>query len=219
MKEHSIQIYVQPLTQLLPQSRSDFAGLSAFNHYKKQTIHQHRQNLISAYLSMPLQPDDFARTDFGKPYLAGFAEVAFNHSHSQQHYALALSRQLQDLGVDIEDLSRKVRFDALAQHAFDAEEYQHWKASNEEPSYWFKVWTCKEAVLKASGLGIRMSLNQLHTQCHPTQARGICQHPDLGVFAYQHLYFAQAMLTVAWRVEAVGVGQDLVFPEIEIIEP
>lgn len=216
MKDNSIQIYVQTLAQLLPQSRQDFAVFSEFNHYKKQTIHQHRLDLISTYLATPLQPSDFARTDLGKPYLTHFSDIAFNHSHSQQHYALALSKQCKDLGVDIEDLGRKVRFDALAQHAFHAEEYEQWKASNEAPNYWFKVWTCKEAVLKASGLGIRMSLNQLHTQCDPTQDRGICQHPDLGMFAYQHLYFAKAMLTVAWRAEAVG--EDLDFPVIEMMD-
>lgn len=216
MKDNSIQIFVQPLTQLLPQSRQDFAVFSEFNHYKKQTIHQHRLDLISTYLATGLQPSDFARTDFGKPYLPNFPDIAFNHSHSQQHYALGVSRQVKDLGVDIEDLGRKVRFDALAQHAFHAEEYQQWQASDEDPNYWFKVWTCKEAVLKASGLGIRMSLNQLQTQCDPTQDRGICQHPDLGVFAYQHLYFAHAMLTVAWRIEAVG--EDLDFPKIELVE-
>ena len=52
----------------------------------------------------------------------------------------------------IEELDRKVRFDALAQHAFHPEEYQTWQESQDE-EYWFRVWTTKEAILKASGLG------------------------------------------------------------------
>ena len=211
----SIQIYVQALTQLLPQSRSDFVELSAFNHYKKQTIHQHRQDLISRYLATSLQPSNFAKMDLGKPYLPDFPDVAFNHSHSQQHYALALSLQVKDLGVDIEDIERRVRFDALAQHAFHPEEYRQWKAHDEDRDYWFKVWTCKEAVLKASGLGIRMRLNQLNTQCHPTQNGGICQHPEVGIFAYQNIRLPNAMLTVAWRSVLSCRGFD--FPRIEML--
>ena len=56
----------------------------------------------------------------GKPYLIDYPKFHVNHSHSQQHYALASSQQIQDLGVDVEDLDRKVRFEALAKHAFSS---------------------------------------------------------------------------------------------------
>lgn len=62
--------------------------------------------------------------------------------------------QMRDLGVDVEDLDRKVRFEALAEHyAFHANELQHWHVLEQDRNYWFKVWTTKEAVLKAAGLG------------------------------------------------------------------
>ena len=57
----------------------------------------------------------------------------------------------------------------MTQHAFHPEELKQWQALDYDPEYWFKVWTTKEAVLKASGLGIRMNLNELNTQIHPHQ--------------------------------------------------
>ncbi len=74
---------------------------------------------------------------------------------------------------------------------------------DQDKAYWFKVWTTKEAVLKASGLGIRLNLNELNTQAHPTHNGGMCSHPLIGRFAYQNFELGDVMLTVAWRAERV----------------
>ena len=234
MRQARIKIHLQALSELIPFSRTDFADLKSFNHAKTQTIHQQRLYLLNQYLQSPtdaeayaqhdhntarhpvLRADDLARSSHGKPYLPNHPELAFNHSHSQQHYALAMSHSVQDLGVDLEDLARKVRFDALAQHAFDVDEYAHWQATGQDPIYWFKVWTAKEAILKASGLGIRMSLNQLHTGCSPAQDQGRCTHAILGDFCFQHIQTDAVMLTVAWRVGEEQAA--LQWPRLKLVD-
>ncbi|BCX75459.1 hypothetical protein TOL5_36590 [Acinetobacter sp. Tol 5] len=123
---------------------------------------------------------------------------------------------MHDLGVDVEDLDRKVRFEALAKHAFHPEEYQTWQSLDFDPVFWFKVWTTKEAILKASGLGIRLSLNELNTHVHRINDGGLCTHPLLGSFAYQNFNLSRVMLTVAWRSELSCKG--FAFPQIEIIQ-
>lgn len=168
---------------------------------RKEWIAERRNIYLSAVLEQPIQHSDFARTEYGKPYLMTHPQFYFNHSHSQKHYALATSHRVADLGVDVEDLDRIVRFEALAQHAFHADEMANWSNLEEDREYWFKVWTIKEAVLKASGLGIRISLNELNTQAHATQNNGMCSHPKLGVFAYQCYVIGRVMLSVAWRTE------------------
>lgn len=216
MKKRTIQIHVQALAQFIHLPKADFANLPAYNHYKKNTIYQQRNQYLSAFLQHDIADQDILRTEFGKPYLANFTKIAFNHSHSQQHYALAISEQVQDIGVDLEDLERKVRFEALAKHAFHPQEYQTWQELDADPEYWFKVWTTKEAVLKASGLGIRLSLNELNTYVHPLENGGICSHPLIGVFAYQNYRLAHCMLTIAWRSEHSCKG--FAFPDIQIIQ-
>ena len=181
---------------------------------QKQQIHHFRNQLLSEQLQVSIQHEQLATTEHGKPYLVNFPEFYFNHSHSQKNYALATSRNMPDIGVDIEDLDRKVRFEALANHAFHAHELKYWNELEQDSAYWFKVWTTKEAVLKAAGLGVRLNLNELNTQVHPVHDGGLCSHPLIGTFAYQNFHLGHVMLTVAWRSEASCKG--FTFPEIKI---
>ncbi|MDM1322889.1 4'-phosphopantetheinyl transferase family protein [Acinetobacter pseudolwoffii] len=181
---------------------------------RKLAIAALRNWLLSRHLQVAILDQDVVRSTFGKPYLFSYPDFSFNHSHSQNFYALATSHQVQNLGVDIEELGRKVRFEALAQHAFHPEELKQWQALDYDPEYWFKVWTTKEAVLKASGLGIRISLKELNTRIHSAQNGGRCEHPEIGVYAYQNYNLAGCMLTVAWQSEHSCKG--FKFPVIQI---
>lgn len=181
---------------------------------RKQGIYHYRNSLLSTQLNSTICNDALAQTEYGKPYLKDYEKFHFNHSHSQHHYALATSTNIQDLGIDIEDLDRNIRFEALAKHAFHPNELQKWYALEQDKEYWFKVWTTKEAVLKACGLGIRMSLNELDTQVDVINNGGICQHPLVGTFAYQNYTLTSCMLSVAWRSELSCKG--FAFPQIVI---
>lgn len=216
MTLREIEIHVQALAQLLEKPKTDFADLSSFNHYKKQQIRDYRNHLLAERLQSEVAALSFSKHEHGKPFLSSHV-LHFNHTHSQQYYALAMSAQVKDLGIDVEELDRKVRFDALAQHAFHAEEYQTWLLQDQDPEYWLRVWTTKEAVLKASGLGIRLDLNSLNTQVHPSNHGGMCSHPLIGTFAYQNFILNQKIVvTIAWRAEQSCRGFQ--FPKIQIIQ-
>ena len=193
-----IQIHLHQLSNLTYDQLSDRKTQVA---ERKREVAFLRNQLLSQSFELPVSDQQVVRTNFGKPYLNDYPDFSFNHSHSQNFYALATSRNVQNLGIDIEELSRKVRFEALAQHAFHPEELKNWQALAYDPEYWFKVWTTKEAVLKASGLGIRINLNELNTNIHPEQNGGRCEHPEIGIYAYQNYTLAGCMLTVAWQSE------------------
>ena len=208
----NIQIYLQKIDQFFsikpPESRVEQIK------NRKLAIYARRNQLLSDQFNHPIQSLDFTTTEYGKPYLNDYPDFSFNHSHSENFSALATSRNVQNLGIDIEELSRNVRFEALAQHAFHPEELKNWQALAYDPEYWFKVWTTKEAVLKASGLGIRINLNELNTNLHPEQNGGRCEHPEIGVYAYQNYTLTGCMLTVAWQSEHSCNG--LRFPVIQL---
>lgn len=195
-----IIIHTHSLAQLLQKNKADFADLRSFNQYKKQQIYMQRNQYLSDVLQKSIYQTDLAITEYGKPYLKNDLRLAFNHSHSQKNYALALSQTYLDIGIDVEDLDRKVRFQALAEHAFHPRELAEWHALEQDSSYWFKVWTTKEAVLKASGLGIRLTLNEFDTGVRGHLNSGVCEHSILGSFAYQHEKFEHMLLTIAWRI-------------------
>lgn len=204
------------LHKLPVQTKSDGLTRQAYLQQRKQHIIQLRNQYLSSALNCSISDHDLARAEHGKPYLKDHSYIAFNHSHSQNFYALALSQTVKEIGVDVEELSRKVRFDALAQHAFHPEEYASWQQLDCDPEYWFKVWTTKEAVLKAHGMGIRMNLSELNTKVHPQQQGGLCQHAQLGVFAFHNYVLGDCVLSVAWQAEQSCRGFS--FPQIQIYQ-
>lgn len=181
---------------------------------QKKAIHSLRNALLSKYFDQSITDEQILKSEHGKPYLASNHKLSFNHSHTKQNYALAMSQQVQDIGVDLEELNRKVRFESLAKHAFHDAELAIWQELDYDAEYWFKVWTTKEAVLKASGLGIRLNLNELNTNIHPNHDGGVCEHPQIGIFAFQNYQISGCMLTVAWRSDYSCKGFAL--PHIEI---
>lgn len=166
-------------------------GNLRLNIEQREQLRQYRDAQLQQQCCQPLI---ITKNEFDKPISS---QIAFNHSHSQQYYALAYSYKVKQLGVDIEDFSRNVRMQALAEHYFHVQEIETWQALNEDRAFWFKVWTIKEAVLKAHSLGIRLDLKTLNTQAHPTHMYGTVTHPKLGQFFYQNIALEHSMLTVA----------------------
>ena len=133
MTKRMIHIYFQTLAQLYPLKKEDFLDLKKFIQYKNAHIAQIRNRLLSVQLNQNISESDIERTEYGKPFLSKQSHLFFNHSHSQKHYVLATTCSARDIGVDIEDLDRKVRFEALAKHAFHLEEYRTWEMTGCDP--------------------------------------------------------------------------------------
>ena len=86
-------------------------------------------------------------TPQGKPYLKH--GPCFNLSHSGQFAALAVSDR--PIGLDLQDMTQKITPQRLANRWFTPEEAA-W--INEQSDRFFHVWTRKESVVKALGLGL-----------------------------------------------------------------
>lgn len=206
-----IRIDYCPIEQLVPLNLEH--RRNAVQQRKKAT-YQFRNLLLSQLLDAEISEKDILKSEFGKPYLNRVNPISFNQSHSHNLYVLACSFQQQHLGVDVEDLARQVRFDAFAKHAFHPEEYEMWQALDQDRHFWFRVWTAKEAILKAHGMGIRLPLHSLNTQVHPVHTQGYVQHEELGSFAYQSFELEHSIVTTAWAT-GQGCGEFIV-PTIQI---
>lgn len=133
------------------------------------------------------------RTEAGKPYIADSA-LQFNFSHSPHWFALSWRIGHEPVGVDIEDLGRRPSFAALAERYFHVAEKSVWLAADasESAAVWLQIWTRKEAVLKAHGLGLRLQLNTLDT-CHDA-----VQHPLIGCWQLHSFRLPDAVVSVSW---------------------
>jgi len=116
--------------------------------------------LLSEYLKVSPQDFDIRTTIKGKPFLANYP-VFFNVSHTHSAYIIAISK-LGRIGVDIEQLVGNEDIEAMADYAFSAYEKQKVFSSHSEPQVFEKIWTLKEALLKAIGLGLVPNLHQIN---------------------------------------------------------
>lgn len=96
----------------------------------------------------------FAENDQGKPCLPNH-RLRFNLSHTEGLVAVALSRGA-EIGVDVEYQRDMPDRDGVARSVFRAEEIAGMQASAAPVARFFQLWTAKEAVMKATGLGFSL---------------------------------------------------------------
>ena len=105
----------------------------------------------------------FGHGEFGKPFaLVGGvpAAINFNVSHSGRHGLIAIALQGR-VGVDVEELVMPQGLNRLIASAFTAAEKADLKSG--EPTNrirdFFRLWTAKEALIKALGKGLSIDLS------------------------------------------------------------
>jgi phosphopantetheinyl transferase len=76
---------------------------------------------------------------------------------------LAIGDPALQLGVDAEVVRPRARLDALARRSLDAGAYERWLSTPDADRLvtFLRAWTAKEAYLKAVGLGIATSLQDV----------------------------------------------------------
>ncbi|WP_404337300.1 4'-phosphopantetheinyl transferase family protein [Sphingomonas sp. MMS12-HWE2-04] len=91
------------------------------------------------------------RGEQGKPALAPpFADLHFNLTHADGLVAVAINRE-GPIGVDVEAATRAIDVASIGRRVFAAEE-------RGDP---LRLWTLKEAVAKATGLGLSLPFNEI----------------------------------------------------------
>jgi 4'-phosphopantetheinyl transferase len=112
-------------------------------------------------------PQNIAFTEgfYGKPCLAGAGGPHFNVSHSGTFALIGISAT-RPIGVDIEAIRAKGGELDLARHFFSDAEYRALERLEGDVllSSFYKIWTCKEAILKASGRGISQHLKDFSVE-------------------------------------------------------
>lgn len=130
--------------------------------------------LLGAYLGLPGKDVHIARSDRGKPVLdpnAHDSAIDFSMAASGDHCLIGVTSG-SVIGVDLEPRDRKAGQPlALARRYFSPQEYEHLAA---EPSgrlddAFLHTWACKEAVVKAGGMGIANMLCRFSVEVRPEQ--------------------------------------------------
>jgi 4'-phosphopantetheinyl transferase len=123
----------------------------------------------------------FAEGPYGKPCLAGTHGPHFNVSHSKC-WALIGFSDSREIGVDIEFMRAAGGELDLARSFFSAAEYRSLEglANGMLIRSFYKIWTCKEAVLKAHGVGITEHLKNFSVKL---TENGFAIYPESNCFS------------------------------------
>lgn len=154
--------------------------------------------LLSRHVQIAPAAIVFAYMKNGKPFVVGStAQLHFNVSHSDERALYAISRNCR-LGVDIEYLNRDIDWHGLGRRFFTHNEstaLQQLPASSRKRAF-FACWTRKEAIIKATGDGLSLPLDQFEVTVDPDAEPRI---------------LAAATLRIAdWTLYAADVGNDYV---------
>ena len=95
-------------------------------------------------------------TPEGRPTIQ--ADFDFNISHSDEYVVCAFSREYH-IGIDIEKI-KPISLDFLSAF-FNPDEWQQMQSSQDSEESFYKLWTKKEAVVKADGRGLNIPLKEI----------------------------------------------------------
>ena len=140
----------------------------------------------------------FRAAEHGKPYAVAHGEPAslqFNVSDSGVHGLIAVAPAGR-LGIDVEERSDKRDLDGLSETVFGLDEQAvvGAAAGGQRTETFYRLWTVKEALLKALGTGLYLDVSGF--QAPAALLRG----ETSAEFRFPHLP------DVAWRVEDLGTG-------------
>ena len=145
--------------------------------------------LLSRYSGIEPKAVRTLRGKYGKPFLKD-RSIHFNLSDTKDAVLIAFA--LDEIGADLETISRIVDHEAVAEHYFTRREVEWINASEDRKRRFLELWTRKEAVLKASGVGIMDDLRVLEV------------HAVLNTMRINHEAFvadaAQEYVVKTWRL-------------------
>jgi len=147
--------------------------VAEWERYRRYHLDRHRQRFLIGRVLLrytlsryrDCAPEDWAFTigEYGKPQIAqaGNESVHFNLSHSGDLLLILVGRS-SELGIDVENSHRLRRFTRIAQRYFsESEVHELLKLTgSEQQRRFYRLWTLKEAYLKARGLGLGLRLDR-----------------------------------------------------------
>lgn len=179
IKSQAIHLWRVRLTDLVNQEERFLELLSPDEVQRANRFRfpQHRNRFILArgilreilglYTSRQPQEIAFDYGPRGKPYLKNNdLELQFNVSHSDDVAVYALSQNA-EIGVDIQKIEAG-HHESVAKRFFSAEENKQLQQLPEEERAegFCQLWACKEALIKAVGEGLYVSLGDFSVALH-----------------------------------------------------
>lgn len=135
----------------------------------------------------------------GKPFLLNNdSEIQFNLSHSEDFAVYALTKQ-KEIGVDIQKIEKKFQ-EGIAKRFFSEREYTAIMelSEPERPKAFYRLWACKEALIKAAGEGLYVPLGNFAVSLQEESQWILLSHEGNSVNYFLEYFTANAEFCSAY---------------------
>ncbi|MEU0427995.1 4'-phosphopantetheinyl transferase superfamily protein [Streptomyces canus] len=153
---------VAALSRILSEPEAERGDRCRFENDRRRFIVAHGalRLILAGCLDVPPEELRLERGRHGKPWLAGSSDLGFSLSHSGEHALVAVSRQ-REVGVDVDRLRPGLPVQSFAERFFPASDARFVAAAagpTERAERFLRLWTRKEAVVKAAGARLAQGL-------------------------------------------------------------
>jgi 4'-phosphopantetheinyl transferase len=152
------------------------------------------RQILSVYLDIKPEKIEFQYGDRGKPHIADDRlNLQFNLSHSEDLAVCAVTKNNR-IGIDIEYIKEKYDCANIAKRFFTVREAREIESIDEpdRSRYFLRLWTAKEAFLKAMGDGLAGSLDKIE----------ICWDKE------RYIYAIEGNIDSNWQLIALDLAAD-----------
>lgn len=177
LPDHEVHVWYLPLNQVAPRDlerccerllspdERERGARFAFERDRRQFLvgRSLLRIVLSKYATVPANLWRFCVNKYGKPQIespVATPDLHFSVTHTPILAAVAVSAGLR-IGVDAECVSRSTEWRAIAQRYFAPEEWRDLMSlpGDEQQAGFFRLWTLKEALVKALGTGLSTPLD------------------------------------------------------------
>ena len=156
-KACNLQDYEKYLSQEEKENRTKFLFQKDRDQYLlTRTM---ARKILAQRLGVHFSGLSFGKNQYGKPYLLDFQDkISFNISHSSGLIVLALSEDIDTIGIDVEKKDRVMDLDISTTVFTEHELLEHSTLAKQiRQERFFDRWTLKESYMKAVGKGFSLS--------------------------------------------------------------
>ena len=172
------------------------------------------RRLLGYYVAGAPDRLQFTYNAFGKPSLSGQTSEAvlnFSVSHSEDQALFGFARGRR-IGVDLEYIRPDIDVLGLAKGYFSPDEFRRLRRlqASEQVEAFYRVWTCKEAYLKACGEGLSFGLERVEVSlslAEPTMIRKVAGPSN----ASEHWTLKHLSLDLSYLGAAAVEGRSVTF--------
>lgn len=140
------------------------------------------RHILSSYLQLAPEDICFEQTQTKKPFIAHAQnphQIQFNITHSHEVALCAVTEKI-PVGIDVEYKRPLLDKQRLVERFFHPEEVIAFKNTPkaQQEDLFFRLWTAKEALLKAIGCGIHGFTAETHMRINPLSQVQLCELPE-----------------------------------------